>query len=167
MVQIFSEDIRMQFGNEKCATIKQQRGEVKHTEGILLPNAQVIHVVKEDGYKYLGVLQTDQIKHEKMKDKLKTEYLIWVRRVLRSKLNGGNTISATNTCAVSLVCYTAGIINWRKDELEAMDRKTSIMMTICNSLHPRADVDRIYIPRKAWWKGINKHSRVRTWRSSV
>jgi len=55
---------------------------------------------------------------------------------------------------VSLVHYTAGIINWRKDELEAMDRKTRKMMTIYNSLHPRADVDRLYIPRKHGGRGL-------------
>jgi len=65
----------MQFGIENCATIKLQRGKIKHTEGIVLPNSQVIHEVKEDGYKYLGVLETDQIKHDQMKDKVKTEYL--------------------------------------------------------------------------------------------
>jgi len=49
-VRIFSEDIAIQFRIEKCATIKLQRGKVKHTEGIVLPNAQVIREVKEDGY---------------------------------------------------------------------------------------------------------------------
>ena len=68
--------------------------------------------------------------------------------------NGGNTIGAINTWAVSLVCYTARIINWRKDELEAIDRKTRKMMTIYNSLHPRADVDRLYIPRKHGGRGL-------------
>jgi len=34
-VKIFSDDIRMQFRIEKCATIKLQRGKVKHTEGIV------------------------------------------------------------------------------------------------------------------------------------
>jgi len=96
-VWIFSEDIGMQFGIEKCATIKLQRGKIKHTEGIVLPNAQVIREVKEDGYKYLGVLETDQIKHDEMKDKVKMEYLRRARRVLQSKLNGGNTIGAINT----------------------------------------------------------------------
>jgi len=42
----------------------------------------------------------------------------------------------------------------RKDELEAMDRKTRKMMTIYNSLHPRADVDRLYIPRKHGGRGL-------------
>jgi len=67
-----------------------------------------------------------------MKDKVKMEYLRWVRRVLQSKLNGGDTIGAINTWAVSLVHYTAGIINRKKDELEAMDRKTRKTMTIYN-----------------------------------
>jgi len=155
MVRIFSEDIGMQFGIEKCATIKLQHGKVKHTEGIVLPNAQVIREVKKDGYTYLGVLETDQIKHDEMKDKVKMEYLRWVRRVLQSKLNGGNMIGAINTWAVSLVRCTAGIINWRKDELEAMDRKTRRLMTIYNSLHPRADVDRrLYIARKHGGRGL-------------
>jgi len=58
------------------------------------------------------------------------EYLRQVRRVLQSLLNGGNMIGAINTRAVSLVHYSAGIINWRKDDLEAMDKKTRKMMTI-------------------------------------
>jgi len=60
--------------------------------------------------------------------------------------NGASTIDDINASAVSLVSYTAGIINWRKDELDAMDRKTR--MAIHNSLHLRADVDRQYISRK-------------------
>ena len=40
----------IQYGIEKCATIKLQRGKVKHTEGIVLPTAQVTREVKEDGY---------------------------------------------------------------------------------------------------------------------
>jgi len=42
----------------------------------------MIREVKEDGYKYLGVLETDQVKHDEMKEKVKTEYLRWVRRML-------------------------------------------------------------------------------------
>jgi len=58
-VRIFSEDIGMQFGIAKCATIKLQCGTVKHSDGIVLPNAQVIREVNENGYKYLSVLETD------------------------------------------------------------------------------------------------------------
>jgi len=42
-------------------------------------------------------------------------------------LNGGNTIGAINSWAVSLVRNTAGTINWRKDEIEALDGKSLTM----------------------------------------
>jgi len=47
------------------------------------------------------------------------------------------------------VHYTAGIINWGNDELEAMDRKTRKMMTKYNSLHLRADIDHLYTPTES------------------
>ena len=83
----------------------------------MLPNVQVIQDVKDGGYTYLGVLETDQIKQDEMKDKTRTEFLRRVKRVLRSKLNRGNMISVLNISAESLVCYTAGIVRWRKGEL--------------------------------------------------
>jgi len=58
------------------------------------------------------------------------------------------------THRLSLACDIAGIINRRKDELEAMDRKTRKMMIIYNSLHPRADMDHLYIPRKHGRRGL-------------
>jgi len=60
-VRISSVDIRMQYRMEKCAIIKLQHGKVKHTEGIVLLIAQVIREVKEDGYNYLILLETNQI----------------------------------------------------------------------------------------------------------
>ena len=51
------------------------------------------------------MLETDQIKDGEMKEKVKTEYLRRVRRVLQSKLNGGNMIGAISTWAVSSVVY--------------------------------------------------------------
>ena len=43
-----------------------------------------------------------------------------------------------NMWAVSVLRYGAGIINWSKEELENMDRKTRKRMTIYGMLHPRA-----------------------------
>jgi len=39
-------------------------------------------------------------------------------------------ISAINISAVSLVRYTVGIVKWRKEELEAMDRRTRKLTTV-------------------------------------
>ena len=67
---------------------------------------------EEEGYKYLGVLEADDIKHVEMKEKIQKEYFRRVRKILKSKLNGGNTIKAINSRAVSVVRYGAGIIYW-------------------------------------------------------
>ena len=82
--------------------------------------------MSDDGkaYKYLGVLEVDDIKRSEMRDVIKKGYLRRLRKMLKSKLNGGNIIKVINSKAVSLVRYGAGIIEWTKDELREIDRKT-------------------------------------------
>ena len=48
----------------------------------------------------------------------------------------------------------AGIVDWRRNELEAIDRNTRKLLTMYKSLHPRADVDRLYCKRKNDGKGM-------------
>ena len=45
-------------------------------------------IIEDGGYKYLGVLEMDEIKEEAMKNRFKKEYLRRLRFILRSKLNG-------------------------------------------------------------------------------
>ena len=49
---------------------------------------------------------------------------------------------------MSLLRYSAAFISWRKCELQAVDRKTRKLFTIYGGLHPKSDVERLYIPRK-------------------
>ena len=51
------------------------------------------------------------------------EYNRKLRKVLKSKLNGGNLVRGVNTWAVSLLRYSAAFVSWRKSELQAIDRK--------------------------------------------
>ena len=76
------------------------------------------------------------------------EYVRRIRKVLKSKLNGGNLVRGVNTWAVSLLRYSAVFVSWRKSELQAIDRKTRNLFTIYEALHHKSDVDRLYIPRK-------------------
>ena len=38
--------------------------------------------------------------------------------------------------------------------MQAIDRKTRKLFTICGALHPKLDVDRLYTPRKEGGKGL-------------
>ena len=73
---------------------------------------------------------------------------------MKSKLNGGNLVEGVNTWAVSLLRYLAAFIIWRKCELQAIDRKTRQFFTIYGGLHPKSDVDKLYLPRKDAGRGL-------------
>ena len=57
-----------------------------------------------------------------MKLNVLKEYIRRTRKVLTSKLNGGNLVHGVNTWAVSLLRYSAAFVSWRKSELQSIDR---------------------------------------------
>ena len=61
VVKIVSRDIGMQFGFDKCPVLKMKRGKQVHCEGIDLGYGVVIEVADEEGHKYLGILEKDDI----------------------------------------------------------------------------------------------------------
>ncbi|MEO1255298.1 MAG: reverse transcriptase family protein, partial [Bacteroidota bacterium] len=52
-VRIVSNDIKMEFGIEKCGVVNIHKGKTTKTEGIKLPDGQNIKDVSDEGYKYL------------------------------------------------------------------------------------------------------------------
>ena len=54
-----------------------------------------------------------------MKLNVSREYIRRSRKVLKSKLNGGNLVLEVNTWALSLLRYSAAFASWRKSELQA------------------------------------------------
>ena len=154
-VRVFSKDIGMDFGIEKCAMVQMKRGKFVISEGIELLNGKKIRSLDDqEGYKYLGILQFDDIKHKEVKEKLKKEYVRRVRKILKSHLNGGNVIQAINARAVSIIRYSAGILDWTKLELQELDRQTRKLLNIHSALHPQADADRLYRKRAEGGRGL-------------
>ena len=154
-VRIFSKDIGMEFGIDKCAMISLKRGNIITSEGITLPDKFLIKSMKNgESYKYVGILQADRIKHKEMKEEVGREYKRRVRKILETKLNGGNLIKGINTWAISLLRYSAAFLDWTKAEVEQLDRRTRKLMTMHNALHPKSNVDRLYLPRKDGGRGL-------------
>ena len=136
-IRIFSKDISMEFGISKCSHVTMKVGKIVSIGGMELSSGGVIPVLESGkGYKYLGILEADDIMHTEMKDKIKKEYYRRVRQLTSSKLNGGNTARAMNCQTVSLMRYSAGILKWTKYELKAMDRKARKIMTMNRMYHP-------------------------------
>ena len=101
-VSVFSEDIGMKFGIEKCAMLVIEKGKIVKSVGTELPDGKVIKSLQEgESYKYLGILEADKFLEEKIKLNVSKEYIRRLRKVLKTKLNGGNLVRGINTWAVS------------------------------------------------------------------
>ena len=76
-----------------------KRSKLDKSEGIRLPDGKIIRGIGDDveGYKYLGVLEADDIMHDEVKRSMKKEYIRRVKKTLSSKLNAGNVIKAINS----------------------------------------------------------------------
>ena len=48
------------------------------------------------------------------------EYIRRLKKVLKSKLNGGHLVRGVNTWAVSLLRHSAAFVSWMKSELQAI-----------------------------------------------
>ena len=151
----FNEDIGMEFGREKCAMLVMEKGKIVKSVGIELPDGKVIKSLQEgESYKCLGILEADKFLKEKIKLNVWKEYIRRLRKVLKSKLNGGNLVRRINAWAVSLLRYSAAFGSWRKSELQGIDRKTRKLFTVYGAIHSKSDVDRLNIPRKEGRRGL-------------
>ena len=110
--------------------------------------------IDETGYIYLRILETAKIKEKEMKEKFCKVYLPRLRLIPRSKLNGRNKIMAVNTWVVSVMRYSAGILKWNTDESKNLDRRTSKFMTMHGALHPKSDIDMVYLSREIGERGL-------------
>ena len=70
LIEEFSDDIKMSFGLEKCAVLH-----IKSGKQIYSPEVKNIPILEgDDSYKYLGVIQGNEILHEKAKKNAKKEF---------------------------------------------------------------------------------------------
>ena len=59
-----------------------------------------------------------------------------------------------NTWVVSVMRYGAGILKWNINELKSLDRRTRKFITLHGVLHPKDDVDRVYLCREMRGRGL-------------
>ena len=69
-VKQFSDDIRMEFGLDKCAKATFFRGKLLKAKNITLDTTTIIKGLEpEESYKYLGVTEGDRIQHSYREEK--------------------------------------------------------------------------------------------------
>ena len=63
-------------------------------------------------------------------------------------------MEAINSLAFSVGYYIFGIIDWKICELKKIDSKTRKLLNMHKMLHPKADVERLYISGKDGGRGL-------------
>ena len=111
-------------------------------------------LVQEEFYKYIGVNESDGIQHSQRIEMIMKECYRRVCASLKTELNSANRIEAINTLAIPVVTYSFIIVNWTLSDITKIDTKIRKLMS-CNRMHhPKADVNRLYIPRKDGGRGL-------------
>ena len=59
-VHVFSTNIGMEFGIKKCGILTMKIGKTVKSEGIKLPDSEVMKQVGQEGYIYLGIIDLER-----------------------------------------------------------------------------------------------------------
>ena len=81
-------------------------------------------------------------------------YLGRTRKLLETKLYSTILVKGINTWDVLLVRYSVPFLKWTREELKQMDKRTRKLMIMHKALHPRNDINRIYVSRREGRRGL-------------
>ncbi|XP_029643373.1 uncharacterized protein LOC115217830 [Octopus sinensis] len=154
-IHVFSNDVGMEFGIEKCATLKMKRGRSKRSQEIEMLNGQTMGAVeKGQWYKYLGILEADEIKNEETKQITSREHTRRGRKLLQSKLNSKSLIESHKLKSSTLIQIWSW--NYKLDQIniKELDRKTRKLLTMYGAHHPKADINRLSLRRDQAGRGL-------------
>lgn len=149
--KLFSNDIKMNFGLDKCATVFIKKGKVISSHEKIF-DIQCLPI--DQNYKYLGFNQHIGIDHSNMKNHFTSHFKQKLTKILKTSLDSKNLIKAINNYAVSSLIHTFGILKWSNTDLDSLDRLTRKMLSKFRNLHPNSAVERLYISRKQGGRGL-------------
>ena len=154
IVNKFSDDIGMSFGNGKCKKLTIQRGKIVRMENIQLDNGEELKSLElNQQYKYLGFRENLTI-DKTTKSAFKNEYFKRFKMILRSELSSKHTFEAINLYAIPALSYGFPVLHWIITELEIIERETRKMLQQYHAMHSQGDVTRLYLPRKNGGRGL-------------
>ena len=78
--------------------ISDRKGKIVKSAGIEQPDGKVIKSLQDrESYNYLGIFEVEKFLEEGMKLKVSEEYFRRLKKILKSKFNGGNLVQGVST----------------------------------------------------------------------
>jgi hypothetical protein len=152
--------VKMVFGIEKCKILSIAKGKLEMRNYTTEDDDNMEAMNEDDIYRYLGHMQSKQIKHAQMKQKLGEEYLNRTKSILQTKLNAKNMIKASNTYATPVLTFSFGIVKWMPTDLENLQTKMRTLLTRYRFHHCRATKERLTLPRQMSGRSLTDITRL-------
>ncbi|CAH2093004.1 unnamed protein product [Euphydryas editha] len=155
--EIFTNDIGMNFGFEKCNILHMVEGRKidNQREGqFLLSGEEFKYLQDNQNYKYLGIHESGKLNHTELRQQISKEYFKRIKKLLKTHLSARNIIKAINSYAVPLLLYSFGIVNYSHRDICYIDIKTRKLLTL-NKIHKqKSEVERLYLPTEEGGRGL-------------
>ena len=97
--------------------------------------------IDDTGCKYVGILEYDKVKERKIEDEFAAGYKQRINLLLKLKFDGKHKSLATNAWAAVVLTYSFRVLDWKNEELTAMDEMTRKVMIMLGAPHSESDVD--------------------------
>ena len=112
IVIIFSKDIGMKFGLNKCAYIYTERGRRKSLgDKIVINEVEISEFEEGDLYKYLGIDEDIGYDGSLNKVRIGKEFLRRTKKIWNSELYSRNKVTAYNTFALPVLTMSVGVLD--------------------------------------------------------
>ena len=149
---MFSDDICMKFGMEKCASLSIRRGKVQAVVTLQLEG--ILPLSEDIGYKYLGILESNVFDVTHIKLFVRQQFFQQSKSILQTQLNSGNKVKTINMFAIPVMRYSAALLEWSSTELNQLDVKFRKSLSMTGAHHLKADIDHLYLPRHFGRRGF-------------
>ena len=77
----------MEFGLDKCNKTSVKKGRQVLSAECRIEEVTISELDCENLYKCLGVEENSQIEHQRMREKLRSEYILRLEKILKTKIN--------------------------------------------------------------------------------
>ena len=118
--------------------------------GIELLNHDKTRTREKKTCKYFGIFDLGSLHHQTSGEERKNKESVSQKnqKATRDKTIWQKPNQEKNTWLVLIVRYSVPFLKWTRQELKQIDQKTRKLMTTNRVLHPRNNVDRLYVSKK-------------------
>jgi len=126
IAEIYSSDIRMSFGLDKCRIMDPSN---KRDSEKVIDRDRMGQEIQEmepgETYRYVEVEQHRRTEHQIMKEETRVKFVDRMKQILKTGLNSKNIVKAVNTYVIPIMTYSFGVVRWAKTELDDMERQAN------------------------------------------